>query len=128
MASSSFCSESEGPESSGELEQDHPSDPTSCILNSLKTPMPSDICRKRNMTPTIIYTSYEVFLVPHSGKFSRSSRIGLLKHFAEINFADRRFLMAAPIIRNISVRLIFVVREESAKLMHLKNLALYGII
>ena len=61
---------------------------------------------------------------------AKFSRIGLLKHFAEINFADRRFLMAAPIIRNILRSSIFAVREESAKtvkIMRLENLALYGI-
>ena len=43
---------------------------------------------------------------------AKFSRIGLLKHFAEINFADQRFLMAVP---NISRSLIFAVREESVK-------------
>ena len=60
---------------------------------------------------------------------AKFSRIGLLKHFAEINFADQRFLMPVPVLQNISRSLIFAVQEESAKtakIMRLKNLALYG--
>ena len=59
---------------------------------------------------------------------AKFSRIGLLKHFVEINFADQRFLMATPIFHYIPRSLIFTVREESAKtakMMRLKNLALY---
>ena len=45
---------------------------------------------------------------------AKFSWIGLLKHFAEINFSDQRFLMAVPIFRNISRSLFFAFREESA--------------
>ena len=47
--------------------------------------------------------------------------------FAETNFADQRSLMAVPVFRNISRSLIFAVREDSAKIMRLENLAQYGI-
>ena len=60
---------------------------------------------------------------------AKFSRIGLLKHFVEINFAEQRFLIAMPVFRNNSRSLIFVVREESAKtakIMRLENLVLYG--
>ena len=75
-----------------------------------------------------LFTPYRIAPNFQGAKFSR---IGLLKHFAEINFADQRFLMAMPVFRNISWSLIFAVREEStitAKIMRLENLALYSIL
>ena len=60
--------------------------------------------------------SFETF---YGNKFRGSTildgRTHFSKHFTEINFADQRFLMAAPIFRNILRSLIFAVREESAK-------------
>ena len=46
---------------------------------------------------------------------AKFSRIVLLKHFVEMNFADQQFLMAVPVFLNISRSLIFAVREESTK-------------
>ena len=65
---------------------------------------------------------------PYSAKCSRSYIFTdwSLKHFfTKINFVDQRFLMAAPIFCYISKSIIFTVREESTKTMHLENLALY---
>ena len=59
-------------------------------------------------------TTYTYRIVPNF-RGAKCLRIGLLKHFTEINFADQRFLMAVPVFRNISCSLIFAVQEESAK-------------
>ena len=73
--------------------------------------------------------TWNTYRIAPNFRGAKFSRIGLLKHFAEINFADQRFLMAVPVLRNILRSLIFAVREESAKttkIMRLENLALYG--
>ena len=89
------------------------------------------VCKWLHLDRSLLKVEYQdlYYRIAPNFRGAKFSWIGLLKHFAEINFTDQRFLMAVPVFQNISLSLIFAVQEEStktAKIMRLENFALYG--